>query len=295
MTLERMLTGQARLDLETARSDTAFDKAKADCRHLANSSARILLTDDQLTNRQVALGMLSQLGLRADTATDGQEAIAALKTQTYDLVLMDVQMPILDGLEATRRIRAGETGAINPEVVIVAMTAHAMAGDREQCLAVGMNDYLAKPIDPAALGAVLHRWLPNVPDDPPAIIPHPPDTLVNAQPLGEDRAIWDKPALLERLMGDESLVQEIVASYLEDLPDQINQLQTLIEQADLAAVKAQAHRIKGAAANMGALAISNSALAIEKAEEMTAVINELLVLRTHFSALQAIMIHDRQA
>ncbi len=120
---------------------------------------RILVAEDNLVNQTVALGMLRKLGLGAALVQNGSEAIEALASEPYDLVFMDVQMPGMDGLEATRRIRDGGVGAVNQNVPIVAMTAHAMKGDRERCLASGMNDYLSKPVSLEDLAAVITRWV----------------------------------------------------------------------------------------------------------------------------------------
>ena len=109
---------------------------------MRRGAVRILLAEDNVTNQQVALGILKKLGLRADAVADGAEAIRALETIPYDLVLMDVQMPEMDGLEATRRIRDPESAVRNHDIPIIAMTAHAMQGDRERCLEAGMDDYV---------------------------------------------------------------------------------------------------------------------------------------------------------
>ncbi|MCB0818859.1 MAG: response regulator, partial [Flavobacteriales bacterium] len=123
----------------------------------------ILLAEDHPTNQILALRILDRLGYRADVAGNGLEVLAALERQHYDVVLMDVQMPEMDGLEATRHIRAEEAGSTHRPVYIVAMTANAMQGDREMCLAAGMNDYVSKPIRVDVLVAAL-RKVP-VPDD----------------------------------------------------------------------------------------------------------------------------------
>jgi signal transduction histidine kinase/CheY-like chemotaxis protein len=120
---------------------------------------RILLAEDNLTNQMVAVGVLKKLGFHVDVVADGREAVEALRTTPYDLVLMDVQMPEMDGLEATRMVRAAGSESLNHAVPIIAMTAHAMEGARSTCLDAGMNDYIAKPIFPAALSAVLEKWL----------------------------------------------------------------------------------------------------------------------------------------
>jgi CheY-like chemotaxis protein len=119
---------------------------------------RILLAEDNQINQMVALGQLKRMGVHADAVANGLEAIASLQRLPYDLVLMDVQMPELDGLEATRRIRAEHSEVLNPRVPIIAMTAHAMQGDREHCLAAGMDDYLTKPLQPKVLRATLEKW-----------------------------------------------------------------------------------------------------------------------------------------
>ncbi len=126
----------------------------------AHSSARILVAEDNPVNQQLALGILKKFGLKADAVANGAEAVTALATIPYDLVLMDVQMPVLDGLAAARQIRDPATPIHNHAVPIIAMTANAMQGDREQCLAAGMNDYVSKPVRPQALAEALAHWLP---------------------------------------------------------------------------------------------------------------------------------------
>jgi CheY-like chemotaxis protein len=137
--------------------------------------ARILLADDDITNQLVALGILKKLGLHADAVSNGADALIALQAKHYDLVLMDVNMPVMDGFEATKRIRNYENIVTTNEenkmmnylpsfssiIPIIAMTAHAMKGDRERCLEAGMNDYITKPVSPQALVEVLEKWLPE--------------------------------------------------------------------------------------------------------------------------------------
>ncbi|MCP4602076.1 MAG: response regulator [Proteobacteria bacterium] len=122
---------------------------------------RILLAEDNHTNQLVALGILKKLGMNADVVSNGAEVVNALETIPYDLVLMDCQMPEVDGYEATARIRDPLTAVDNHNIPIIAMTAHAMQGDREKCLEAGMNDYLSKPINPKVLAGVLKKWLPD--------------------------------------------------------------------------------------------------------------------------------------
>ncbi|TVR58337.1 MAG: response regulator, partial [Gemmatimonadales bacterium] len=124
----------------------------------AHVQARILLVEDNIINQQVALGILQRMGLRADAVANGQEAVEAQEFTPYDLILMDVQMPVMDGLEATRIIRSTE-GPDRPRPVIIAVTAHAMKGDEEACRAAGMDDYLSKPLTPAEMAVKLEAWL----------------------------------------------------------------------------------------------------------------------------------------
>ena len=123
------------------------------------ANLRILVAEDNITNQQVALAILRKLGFRAGAVANGREVLDSLRSIPYDLVLMDVQMPEMDGLEATRAIRSGREGTLNPGIPIVAMTAHSMQGDREECIAAGMDDYIAKPVMPAGLAALLDKWL----------------------------------------------------------------------------------------------------------------------------------------
>jgi len=122
---------------------------------------RILVADDNISNRQVAIAILEKLGCRSDGVANGKEALAMLQCIPYDLVLMDCQMPEMNGYEAAARIRDPRSGVSNSKVPVVALTAHAMDGDREKCLAAGMDDFVAKPVEPATLAAVIEKWLPG--------------------------------------------------------------------------------------------------------------------------------------
>ncbi|MFH1019473.1 MAG: ATP-binding protein [Pseudomonadota bacterium] len=163
-------------------------------RDLKQTRCRILLAEDNITNQEVALAILAKLGLRADVAANGKEAITLLETLPYDLVLMDVQMPEMDGLAATRQIRSGNTKATNPNLPIIALTAHAIKGDRDCCLAAGMNDYLTKPIEPQALREVLEKWLPCPGQPAKPETPFPREKEVLAPP-----PVFDRKTLLSRL------------------------------------------------------------------------------------------------
>ncbi|MCX6560185.1 MAG: PAS domain S-box protein [Candidatus Aminicenantes bacterium] len=255
------------------------------------SRLRILLAEDNKTNQQVALGLLAKLGYRADVAVNGREAIQALETNPYDLVLMDVQMPVLDGLAATRAIRSGTTGVPNPRLPIIAMTAHALKGDREICLEAGMNDYLSKPISPRALADALEKWVPPAQEGPSQDLP-----ASGEMPPADGPPVFDRPALKARLMGDADLVKAIIAGFLEDMPKQIQALKGLLERRDAEAAGRQAHTIKGAAANAGGLALSAAAGKMEqagRAGEWEAIASLVPELEMQFDRLDTAMREEK--
>jgi CheY-like chemotaxis protein len=181
----------------------------------AGRKARILVAEDNTINQMVALGILKKLGLRADAVANGAEAVKALEAIPYDLVLMDVQMPVMDGLEATREIRNPQSAIRNRQVPVIAMTARAMQGDRERCLEAGMNDYVPKPVSLRALTEVLARWLPKKNDElgMSNAGETPPPLLHSPSP-----AVFDREGMLERFINDEDLAQAVVESFLDDTP-----------------------------------------------------------------------------
>jgi CheY-like chemotaxis protein/HPt (histidine-containing phosphotransfer) domain-containing protein len=228
--------------------------------------ARILLAEDNITNQRVALGILKRLGLSADAVANGLEAITALQTLPYDLILMDVQMPELDGIAATERIRNPEFKVPNHAIPIIAMTANALQGDREICLKAGMNDYVSKPVSPAALAAVLDKWLPTDRE----IIRRDDELKPLENPVTDaDRAaapeVFDRPAVLGRLMNDEELLKTIATCFLDDLPRQMDQLRRCLDVGDVSGAELRAHSIAGASSNLGGEALRAVASAMERA------------------------------
>jgi CheY-like chemotaxis protein len=149
----------------------------------------ILLAEDNVLNQKVALLILERLGYQADVATNGREAVAAIQAKCYDLILMDCHMPEVDGFTATATIRSPENGALDPNVPIIALTEDAMPADRARCLAVGMNDYLAKPIQAAQLAKVLAHWLPEQPVAQTRTILQSPGRMAFGEDLEPDRDI----------------------------------------------------------------------------------------------------------
>jgi PAS domain S-box-containing protein len=222
-------------------------------------SARILVAEDNIVNQDVALAILRKLGARVELAGNGLEALAALRSGDYDLVLMDCEMPEMDGYEATRRIRDAETGVRNPQVPVIAFTADAVSGDREKCFEAGMNDYLAKPVDPGRLAEVLEKW----------ILRREPTQEVGSRGTAifepDAMPIFDAGAMLDRMMGDRLLARKVIGGFLREAPRQMSALGKSLRQGDAAEVRLQAHSMKGGAATIAAERLREPCGAMEEA------------------------------
>jgi PAS domain S-box-containing protein len=220
-------------------------------------TVRLLIVEDNVINTMVLQGVLGKLGFsRIDKARDGIEAIESVENKQYDLILMDCQMPRMDGYDSTRRLR--EMGVETP---IVAMTAHALSGDREKCLVAGMNDYLTKPVVIDALAACLEKWLR--PED--AL----PDESVERganENLGSGRDFLHAD-FMKLMMGDAELAATLLKMFAESTPEGIERLRSAIASGERAEIKAAAHYIKGAAANMCAAELRDVAYDIEMAAQ----------------------------
>jgi CheY-like chemotaxis protein len=238
----------------------------------------ILLAEDHPTNQKLALRLLERLGYRADVAANGLEVLAAIERQHYDVILMDMQMPEMDGLEATRTIRRREAEAGSPRLSIVAMTANAMQGDRELCVAAGMDDYVSKPIRVGELVDALEKIQGHKSGDGAGQDDHdgqapqedgPWETPPPAgQATGKDGAVLDPSALenLLELIGDEpEILAEMIDSYLETAPPLLAQLNQSLASGDAAAFRLAAHTLKSGSADFGATALSKLC---EQLEEM---------------------------
>jgi two-component system, sensor histidine kinase and response regulator len=223
---------------------------------LRKQEIRILLAEDNATNQFVAVSILRKLGFRADVAGDGKETLVALSRERYDLVLMDCQMPEMDGYEATKKIREGACAGCDPKIPIIAMTANAMKGDRDRCIEAGMDDYLPKPVQPVELSNVLDRLLFHRRSGGGTV----PDAAA-----ASGKTVFDKEKFYERLMDDRDLARAIIGAFLSDIPTQIDRLKQLVGSGDSREAGEQAHRIKGAAANVGAVALQDRAFTMEKA------------------------------
>jgi signal transduction histidine kinase/CheY-like chemotaxis protein/HPt (histidine-containing phosphotransfer) domain-containing protein len=223
--------------------------------------ARILLVEDNVINQQVALGMLRRFELSADAVANGAEALKSLETIPYDIVLMDIQMPVMDGYTATAKIRSAESSVLRSDIPIIAMTAHAMTRDRDKCLEAGMDGYISKPISFESLAEVLDKYLPEVGTK----------SLNNTSEVTSDSVeteIWNKGEFLAEIGDHLDLLKNIMLQVLEEWPKQIDELGSLIsDKADVKSIAKLAHSLKGAAANVRAGQINNIASKIEKSED----------------------------
>lgn len=249
------------LSRETAdRSDQIIAGVIIDDFTMAKS--RILLAEDNMVNQKVAMGILKRMGFHVDAVASGTEAIHALENLPYDLVFMDVQMPGMDGFEATRAIRSGQTRVLAMNIPIVAMTAHAMQGDRDLCLQNGMNDYVAKPISPKAIREVLEKWLPIKKSVDGQI------TLERREPKKESDEllkVFDREIFADMLMDDAGLMSDVVREFLDDMSLQLQKLNSFFQEKDLVGINRQAHEIKIGVAHVTGKVMIRTALQVEQA------------------------------
>ncbi|NTV96329.1 MAG: response regulator [Thiobacillus sp.] len=218
-------------------------------------SGRLLLVEDNLTNQKVAEALLRKLGYHeVVVANNGREAVDLLKQASFDLVLMDCQMPVLDGLDATREIRAAAPGTLDSRVPIVAMTAHAMAEQKQQCMDAGMDDYLSKPVQREELEAMLAKWLHHA---------HPAAATAPA-PAEPERTVWDRAAFMERVMDDAELAGSVFGIFIEDLDRLYAELAGAAGARDGERFAFHAHALKGASETVSALMLQDTAKAMER-------------------------------
>jgi len=221
--------------------------------HADLSGLHILLVEDNKFNQQLANALLVRAGMEVGIADDGIEALQALQRQSFDAVLMDMQMPKMDGLEATRRIRE------NPDLVdlpIIAMTANAMTGDREICLAAGMNDYLSKPLHYQTLYATLARWTQR--DESSA------QYAVDIQHPSDEPSVLDIANAMAR-MGGEDIYLSMLAKFIPSQGKAVQSIQNALAVNDRATAERLAHTLKGVAASVGATSLAESASQLEQA------------------------------
>lgn len=235
-----------------------FENDKSDERELKwPSSTKILLVEDNLTNQIVLNGILETFGLEADIANNGAEAVMRIKQANppYSLVLMDCQMPVMDGYEATASVRSGGANQENVDIPIIALTANAMSGDKEKCLVSGMDDYLTKPIDSKIFLNILKKWLLKY-----GYEDENTQEVVNE---GQELQIWDEEDLLSRIGGSKALVKKLINIFCVDVVKQLDLLELALKNSNEADIKLHAHTIKGATANLSIYKVQEIAKDIE--------------------------------
>ena len=258
-------------------------------------SKKILVVEDNEINQQVATAILEKLGFSCELASDGSEAIDMLSDKPYDLVLMDCQMPGMDGYETTSFIRSGRAGIINTHVIIIAMTANVLAGDKKKCIDAGMNDYIGKPVQPNQLLEKLEKWLSNsgtaeikkayeekmaaasdnsasnktekatsdVEAGEAIVKKNKEDNQIAKCLKGVDRSVVDTVTLTKRMMGDEKTIRKIIETFDNVAPGIIETLRFAVEAENYDLAREQAHSLKGAAANISATELNAIAAELE--------------------------------
>ncbi len=214
---------------------------------------RVLVVEDNHVNQMVATGLLETAGYAVDVVADGIEAVDALAGRHgYAAVLMDCRMPRLDGFDATRAIRAGEPEGVR--VPIIAMTASALEGEQERCLASGMDDFLTKPVDPARLFRALRKWIDG----------SATSTSPAREPAMETIVDLDRMRMLDSMRRDgTSLFERASANFAANAPGQLGDIRTAVAAADATALVATAHKLKGSALNLGLPLVGEAAFALE--------------------------------
>lgn len=224
---------------------------------------RVLLAEDNPVNRQLTLSLLGRVGKRVVAVENGREVLAALEREEFDLVLMDLQMPEMDGFQATSAIRERES-LLGGHLPIIALTAHALKGDRERCLTAGMDGYVAKPIDPQELYGAIERLASPGTHPPPRSVLPPQDQ--SGEPFAaKNNHQFDHGAALDRLGGNRVLLAEIAKLFLENHGKQLADIRLAIEAEDPLALERACHTLKGSLVNFVPSAAVEAAKGLERA------------------------------
>jgi len=232
----------------------------------------ILLAEDNMINQMFTTELLAQDGHRVIGVTNGTEALGALGKQPVDVVFMDIQMPQMDGMEATQLIRTGRIQGVPPDLPIIAMTAHALKGDRERFLEAGMDGYLPKPVSSKQIYATLYQVLSEKNK-----LTTKDDSMPVAKVLNEK---W----LLNETKGNREFLKKLFAVFVEQQPKKIEEMRQAVQNGQFKELSFQAHTFKGAAATMGAIALKDQAHEVEKtakAEDAAKAKREIEALSGH--------------
>lgn len=238
----------------------------------------VLVVEDNVINQKVVVRMLERLGIMPVVAVNGLEAVRAAAAQPFHLILMDVQMPEMDGLEATRVIRG--PGGQQERSVIIALTANAMLGDRERCLDAGMDDYLAKPIKQQDLELSITKWFPTfaLPSERSSAAPEPPVQFIDPKRLDQIREI-----------GDAGLIKELLNLYLQDLEQYSAEIMEAIAEGNFKRIYESSHKLKGSSANLGIESIRSGCITMEayaKAEDRASIQSHFVLMQRQMGEIR---------
>jgi CheY-like chemotaxis protein/HPt (histidine-containing phosphotransfer) domain-containing protein/anti-sigma regulatory factor (Ser/Thr protein kinase) len=259
---ELFKTAIAAMDIKAGVKDSQWDNVSIN--DLKSKNKRILIVEDNPVNQKVSKEVLTKLGYATHTVNNGLEALEALKKDSFDIVLMDCQMPKMDGFEATMRIRNNEAGPHNADIPIIALTAQSFDDSEAKCLNSGMNDFITKPFNFNIMEQVIDQLLtkPNV-----------------------SRDIFDFQSIYKRLLNDREAVKEVLKIFLSDIPSQIENLKVFIDEKNYSMIESTAHKIKGAAANIGANQLKNEAENMENTAKIktdTIILNSFVRIESEF-------------
>lgn len=283
-TLKALVTN----DQRTLRSNGLITRHSISLHNFGDK--KVLLAEDNQTNQEVATVLLNKIGLyRIEIVSNGAEAIHAMESSKYDIVFMDISMPEVDGIRATRMIRDLSSKVMQHDIPIIAMTANAMKGDREHFIEAGMNDYISKPIERFALESVIVKWLSGAgePKQPDLSETKSAISTANGFLQPESAVIFNYDALMERLMNDTEMATKIMSVFLVDFEQLISSLRTATGKNDIEGITRGAHSIKGAAGNMGLDQLRDTAAFIEQAarsKDMETILIAMPELEKHGTA-----------
>ncbi len=278
--LESVMNGTfSHENIDNFAADSSEDEVTFD-------NVKVLLAEDNITNQDVARSMLTRLGCDVNVAENGDEAVSLSSSLDFDIIFMDCQMPVLDGFDATRRIRKYEKKTGRSRIPVIAITANALKGDKEKCIDAGMDDYIAKPIRPNELKCKIVSWLSA---RKPKKNGNNGRKKTGKKTRESGPAVFSENEFLERLAGDRELGCTIIDGFVHDIPKQFDKIRQYIAEEDNAAAKRHAHSIKGAASNIGAHLLQQRAANLEKMiedENYSEVVNLLISSESTFEDLK---------
>jgi signal transduction histidine kinase/DNA-binding response OmpR family regulator len=294
-------------DPQTPKIDTSMDRSSSrneTVQHISSENKPsdnkfknlfVLIVEDNLVNQQVTENMLLKLGCRSMIAENGCEAIEILENKDFDLILMDIQMPKMDGLTATKYIRNNQTNPRKSNIPIIAITAHALKGHKEKCIDAGMDDFLTKPLSIDALARAIEKIeiVPqNIYNDSDASSDVSQEKDDHRQQKNVDTNIFDRKSLMERVGGNEEILQNIIQLFLQETPKQLNDIEAKLAEGDIKAATNGAHSIKGSAGNFGAQEMREAAYCLEQLcleKQLDKANDALVTLRECFDTLKECM------